>query len=110
MYIFSRLKQVVIFSGKVDFRKRFDGHLSLCYQHKYNPYEGDCVIFMSQDGRQIRAFFGDEFGLYLVCRRFEGGGLKKSLSGKKEITEGELSFILQGMRIQIQNQAKPWKK
>ena len=109
MYIPSCLKQIVIFSGKVDFRKRFDGLLSLCYQHAYDPYKGDCVIFISQDKRQIRAIFGDQFGLFLVCRRFDGGSIK-TLFDKNEITQGELTFLFQGTRIRIHGQVSPWKK
>ena len=71
MYIESYLKQLVLFSGSVDFRRRFDGLLALCYQNNYDPYQGDCVIFLSRNRREVRVLFGDRFGLFLVCRRFD---------------------------------------
>lgn len=109
MYFQTNLKQIIVFSGKIDFRKRFDGLLSLCYQNNYNPYEGDCVVFISRNNREIRVFCGDELGLYLLCRRFDGGRIK-SLFSKNEITHGELSFLLQGAQIQVVHNVKPWKK
>lgn len=109
MYIQTSLKQIVLFSGNVDFRKRFDGLLALCYQNNYNPYEGHCVIFLSRSFREIRAFFGDELGLYLLCRRFDGGRVK-AFFNKKEITHGELNFLLQGTQIEVLHKVKPWKK
>ena len=109
MYIPSRLKRVILFSGKVDFRKRFDGFLALCYKNNYDPYGGDCILFLSKNKREIRAFFGDNFGLYLVCRRFDGGGIKFLLH-KKEFTEGEVRLLFQGTEVFIQNQVVPWKK
>jgi hypothetical protein len=109
MYIPCKLKQVIVFDGKVDFRKRFDGLLALCYQHSYNPYLGDCVIFLSRDKHQLRALFGDEYGLFLVCRRFEAGTIKSSFE-KKEISLGELTLLLQGTRIKIQGQISSWQK
>ena len=109
MYLQTKLERIVIFSGNIDFRKRFDGLLSLCYQNNYNPYEGDCVLFLSRSGRELRALFGDKFGLYLICRRFDGGRVKNLLK-KSELTHGELSFLLQGIEISIERQVKPWRK
>lgn len=109
MYIQSEFKKAVIISGKIDFRKRFDGFLGICYAHGYNPYEGDCLVFVSRDRRQVRVFFGDRFGLYLVCRRFDGGSLKKILE-KPELSFFELSALLQGAQVTIQSKVRPWKK
>lgn len=108
MYIQTNLQQIIVFSGKVDFRKRFDGLLALCYKNNYNPYEGDCVVFVSRNSREVRTFFGDELGLYLLCRRFEGGKVKAFFS-KQEITQGELNFLLQGAQISVLHKVKPWK-
>lgn len=102
------MKQIVLFSGQIDFRKRFDGLLALCYQSDYDPYKGDCVVFASRNFKEVRVFFGDELGLYMVCRRFEGGRMKM-LFNKKEMTVGELSFLLQGAQISVLQKAKPWK-
>ena len=108
MYIESEFKKAVIISGKIDFRKRFDGLLGISYMHGYNPYEGDCLVFVSRDSRQVRVFFGDQFGLYLVCRRFDGSSLKKLLE-KKELSHFELSALLQGAHISIESKVKPWR-
>jgi hypothetical protein len=109
MYIPVHLKRIVLFSEYVDFRKHFCGLLSLCYTHGYDPYNGDCVIFVRKNKRQIRVIVGDPIGLYLICRKYEGGALK-GLFEKKFITTSELAFIFQGTVAKIHSQVTQWKK
>jgi len=108
VFIESKINRVVTFSGKIDFRKRFDGLLAICYQKGYEPYRGDCVVFMNSSRKELRVIFGDDFGLYLICRRFDNGKIK-NLFNKDEITQTELSFLLQGAHVDIVHKMKPWK-
>ena len=84
---------------RVDFRKRFDGLLAEAFQRRADLYDGDCVLFVKRDHTQLRAVVGDGVGLYLICRRFEGGRLRNLAAfapqpGAAEISTGELSLLL----------------
>jgi hypothetical protein len=67
---------VVICYHKVDFRKRWNGLLGECQRLGVDPYAGDVVMFIKRDRRQLVAMCGDDRGLYIFARRFEGGSLK----------------------------------
>lgn len=108
MFLPVAVRAVVFVRGRVDFRKRFDGLLAESYALGRNPYAGDCMVFVDRYGRQVRCLVGDSLGLYLVCRRFEGGALK-NLMTKTELTESELAMLLQGASFVIRHQVKPWK-
>ena len=74
----------------------------------------DCVVFIKKDHTQIRALVGDGFGLYLVCRRFEGGRLGALLKfaeepSAKTVSTGELSLLLEGSSFTVHKTAKPWR-
>jgi len=71
-----KIRRVFLARHRVDFRKRFDGLLAEAFQLGADPYEGDCVLFVKRDHTQLRAIVGDGVGLYLICRRFEGGCLR----------------------------------
>ena len=71
-----KVRRVFLARHRVDFRKRFDGLLAEALQLGADPYDGDCVLFVKRDHTQLRAVVGDGVGLYLICRRFEGGRLR----------------------------------
>jgi hypothetical protein len=109
-----RVRRVVLVEHRVDFRKRFDGLLAEAYRVNAQPYDGDCVVFIKKDRTQIRALVGDSYGLYLVCRRFEGGRLGTLLAfadrpGGKTISTGELSLLLEGSSFTVHKRAKAWR-
>ena len=71
-----KVRRVFLARHRIDFRKRFDGVLAEAFQLGADPYDGDCVLFVKRDHTQLRAIVGDGVGLYLICRRFEGGCLR----------------------------------
>ena len=108
-----KIQRVFLATHKVDFRKRFDGLLSESYQLGANPYYGDCVIFIKRDRTQLRAIVGDSAGLYLICRRFDGGRMQKLASwcdkpSIKAISNGELSLLLEGATYSVHGRVKSW--
>jgi hypothetical protein len=99
----------------VDFRKRFDGLLAESYRLGADPYNGDCVVFIKRDHKQLRAVVGDAVGLYLICRRFEGGRLKRFLTVAdepegKQISMAELSLLLEGANFTVHERARSWRQ
>ena len=109
-----KVRRVFLARHRVDFRKRFDGLLAEAMQLGADPYDGDCVLFIKGDRTQLRAVVGDGVGLYLVCRRFEGGRLRdlaafSAQPGAAEISTAELSLLLEGASFTVHQRARAWR-
>lgn len=108
------IRRVFLAQHRVDFRRRFDGLLAEAYRLNADPYDGDCVLFVKRDCTQLRAILGDERGLYLICRRFDGGrlgGLPSFVQNPSatEITTAELFLLLEGATFTVHQRAQPWR-
>lgn len=110
-----KIRRVFLADHRVDFRKRFDGLLAEARQLGADPYDGDCVMFVKRDHTQLRAIVGDSVGLYLICRRFEGGRLRDIAAFARdphatEITTAELSLLLEGASFTVHRRAAAWRR
>ncbi|HEX7481333.1 MAG TPA: IS66 family insertion sequence element accessory protein TnpB [Polyangiales bacterium] len=110
-----KLRRVFLAQHRVDFRRRFDGLLSEALQLGADPYDGDCVLFVKRDHTQLRAIVGDSVGLYLICRRFEGGRLRNLAAFARdpqatEISTAELSLLLEGASFTVHQRARVWRQ
>lgn len=106
------IRRVVIAQHRVDFRKQITGLLAESYRLGADPYLGDCVVFIKKDQSQLRALLGDRLGLFLVTRRFDGGGMRwfttfASEPTVKSITTAELSLLLEGASFTVHKRARP---
>jgi hypothetical protein len=109
-----KIRRVFLARHRVDFRKRYDGLLAEAFQLGADPYDGDCVLFIKGDHTQLRAVVGDGVGLYLICRRFEGGRLRNLAAfatqpGATEISSAELSLLLEGASFTVHQRARAWR-
>lgn len=109
-----KIRRVFLAGHRVDFRRRFDGLLAEARQLGADPYDGDCVLFVKRDHTQLRAIVGDCVGLYLICRRFEGGRLRDIAAFARdphatEITTAELSLLLEGASFTVHQRAAAWR-
>ena len=109
-----RIRRVLLAQHRIDFRKGLNGLLGESYRLGANPYDGDCVLFVKKDHRQLRALVGDDVGLYLVSRRFDGGRLKPLLAFaespmSRSITRGELSLLLEGATFTVRTRIPSWR-
>lgn len=109
-----KVRRVFLARHRVDFRRRFDGLLAEAFQLGADPYDGDCVLFIKRDHTQLRAIVGDGVGLYLVCRRFEGGRLRNLAAfapqpSATEISTAELSLLLEGASFTVHQRARAWR-
>ena len=105
------IRRVFMAQHRVDFRKQLNGLLAEAYNLGADPYNGDCVLFIKKDHTQLRALVGDNVGLYLVIRRFEGGRLRTLLAftehpSIKSISTAELSLLLEGATFTIHKRAR----
>jgi hypothetical protein len=82
--LISQIKEIFIAQNAVDFRKGFNGLLAECYNMEIDPYKDECVVFVHRWWRQVKVIFGDESGLFLVHRRFDGGALKATFAFLRE--------------------------
>lgn len=110
-----KVRRVFLARHRVDFRRRFDGLLAEARQLGADPYDGDCVMFVKRDHTQLRAIVGDSVGLYLVCRRFEGGRLRNLAAFVRdpyatEISTAELSLLLEGASFTVHQRAAAWRQ
>jgi IS66 Orf2 like protein len=109
------VRRVVVAKHGIDFRKQINGLLAESYHLGFDPYEGDCMVFVKKDRSQIRVLVGDEKGLYLISRRFEGGSiileglLSKGHLGR-DISSAELSLLFEGASFTVHRKVKPWRK
>ena len=108
------IRRVILAHHRVDFRKGPDGLLGEAYLLGADPYSGDCVVFVKRDRTQLRALMGDELGLYLVTRRFEGGRVSVLQTFEERpvgapISTGELSLLLEGARFTVHKRARCWR-
>lgn len=109
-----KIRRVFLARHRVDFRRRFDGLLSEARRLGADPYDGDCVMFVKRDRTQLRAIVGDSVGLYLICRRFEGGRLRDVAAFVRdphatEISTAELSLLLEGASYTVHRRAAAWR-
>ena len=105
-----KVHRVFLAHHRVDFRKGADGLLGEAFGLGADPYSGDCVLFVKRDQTQVRALVGDEIGVYLIIRRFEGKRVRllQSFASRPEgsvITTGELSLLLEGARFTVHKRA-----
>jgi len=110
-----KIRRVFFARHRVDFRKRFDGLVGEAFGLGADPYGGDCVLFVKKDHTQLRAVVGDGVGLYLICRRFEGGRLRRFAAfaedpSATEISAAELSLLLEGASFTVHHRARAWRK
>jgi hypothetical protein len=109
-----KIRRVFLARHRVDFRRRFDGLLGESFRLGADPYDGDCVLFVKRDYTQLRAIVGDSVGLYLICRRFEGGRLRDMAAFAQdpcasEISAAELSLLLEGASFTVHQRARAWR-
>ncbi len=108
-------RRLVIAQHRVDFRKHWDGLLAESYRMGFDPYDGDCVVFIKRDKTQLRALMGDARGLILIARRFDGGCLEldwvfKTSPHTEVISPAQLAMLLEGATCEVHKRVADWKK
>jgi hypothetical protein len=108
------IRSVHIVSTPLDMRRSFDGLLAAARHLQLDPYNGCCVVFLSRSRHILKAVVGDEKGILLLCRRFEGGGLprlfEKLLSPEvRKISQAQLLFLFEGCTVEVKSEAPSWR-
>ena len=111
----TRIREIFIAQHCVDFRKGADGLLAECYHMELDPYQGDCVVFLHRSRRMLKVIGGDEFGVWVLLRRFEGGAMRELFPFLDNpcfvcASQAELAMLLEGATFEVTSKIKPWKK
>jgi hypothetical protein len=109
------VKQVFVAQHTIDFRRGVSGLLAEAYGMELDPYEGECLIFIHKSWRQIRFICGDEYGLYVGMRYFEGGALSRMfkfspVNGFFEITQAEFGMLIEGANFVVNSRPKKFRQ
>lgn len=87
----------------VDFRKAHDGLCAIVRQvFEEDPLAGHLFVFTNRRRDRIKLLLWDGNGLWLFYKRLERGTfrwLSDGTEGRREITRGELSMILEGIDL-----------
>ncbi len=115
MSLISQIREIFVAQHAVDFRKGVNGLLAECYGMNLDPYKGECVVFVHRSWRQIKVIFGDERGLFLLHRRFDGGALKATFAFLRDpsfvcVSQSEIAMLLDGNCFSIHTRAKVWQR
>ena len=107
--------RLIIVQHRIDFRRQWNGLLGECNRLGFDPYSGDCVVFVKWDRTQLRALSGDGRGLFIVARRFDGGRLALSWVFQDQpttqaISAAEVAMLLEGASFTVHKHVKNWRK
>ena len=105
-----KISRLVVCHALVDFRKQWNGLFIEAERLGFSPYDGDLIVFVRRDKRQLRAISGDDKGLYLFSRRFEGGCFSFQFTeGTRSISRSKLESWFEGEQVVIKK-LPAWRK
>jgi len=95
-------------------RRSFDGLLASARHLGLDPYAGCCVVFLSRSKIILKAVVGDDKGIFLVCRRFEGGRLGRVVEQLTEekvttISQAQMMLLFEGFTYRVRAEVPSWR-
>jgi len=66
----------------------------------FDPTCGDVFVFLGKRSDQIRILQWDKDGFAMYVKKLESGTFERPLLGGNAITSGQLSLLLQGVRLE----------
>jgi hypothetical protein len=96
---------------RVDFRRGFDGLLADAYLAKRDPFAGDVLIFISRDRKKAKILAVDDTGIWVMAKRFFGGGISHRFYGEKscrEVSQSEAMLFLEGTQYIVHKRLNGW--
>lgn len=110
-----RRQRIWLAQHRVDFRKQHSGLLAEVYKMGLDPFLGDVVIFVGKSRRMLKVLYADPTGLFLTAKLFTMEAIKTNFrfvddALAKDITQAELSLLLEGSRYVIEKKVKSYQK
>jgi len=111
----TRRHRIWLAQHRVDFRKQHNGLLAEAYKMGLDPFAGDLIIFVGRTRRMLKVLYSDPTGLMVTAKLFTLESMKtrfKFISEPlaQDITEAELTLILEGTRYTIEKRVAIYTK
>ena len=65
----------------------------------FDPMNGDVFVFLGKRSNQIRLLHWDRDGFAMYIKKLERGTFERPILAGNSITSGQLSLLLQGVRL-----------
>jgi transposase len=110
-----RRQRIWLAQHRVDFRKQHGGLLAEAYKMGLDPFSGDVIIFVGRSRRMLKVLYADPTGLRLMAKLFTLETMKTRFKFientlAKDITQAELSLLLEGSRYVIEKKVATYTK
>jgi transposase len=96
----SRTRRVFAYSMPCDMRKQYDSLAVLVTRDMGKDLlHGDLFLFVGRTRKRAKVLYFDGTGLCLFAKRLERGHFAAPWQGRSELTETELSLLLEGAEM-----------
>ena len=102
MISFNEISSIYLVTGYTDLRKGIDGYATLIQStFNQNVFEGSLYIFCNKQRDKVKCLYWDGTGFWLLYKRLEKGHFKwkKNEDGTLNISHQQLSWLMQGLKI-----------
>lgn len=104
--------RIFVVDHRVDFRLRHNGLLAQAYALNLNPFQGDIVVFVSRNKREVRILAGDGTGIWLLSKIFTEQSIRTRFSfltnpNCRQISSGDLAMLMEGAAYEVKRRLKP---
>lgn len=112
MFGLSAATRILLFTGKTDLRKGYDGLAALVTAAGENVYGGDWFVFVSSRRTSAKILLWRMGGMMIVQRRLDRGRFKVSPCGpgdRAELDVTQLTMLLDGIDFARVKRPKHWR-
>ena len=108
------VRRILVALWRVDFRKGHAGLLGECRVAGIEPWEGDCVVFVSRCRTRIKVLFADETGLWMSYKQFAKGAIATQIEmltspHTKSMTPSDFAMLLEGNSYTVTKRKRTWR-
>ena len=108
------VKRVLLAQWTVDFRKGHLGLLGECRNAGFEPWSGDCMLFISKNKLSVKILFADPTGLWVANKQFAKGALATEFKilqrpEAQVLSFSELAMLLDGNRFIVTKRKQTWQ-
>ncbi len=112
MFGLSPATRILLFSGRMDLRKGYDGLAALVVAAGENVYTGDLYVFVSRRRTSAKILMWQTGGLVVWQKRLDRGRFQIRQSGpgdRAELDLTQLMMLLDGIDISRVKRPAPWR-
>jgi IS66 Orf2 like protein len=108
------VRRILVALWRVDFRKGHLGLLGECRVAGIEPWNGDCVVFVSRCRTRIKVLFADETGLWVSYKQFAKGAIATQVEmltrpETKSMSQSDFAMLLEGNSYTVTRRKVAWR-